>query len=116
MRLLACLLIFALLSSGYCAAAHAFGNLPAEESAAAMADMPDCHGMRADPSSTNNTDQHPAKSNNMNCKACCATLVGFPVLLAHSDIVGESLKFVRYNRADHSDVRFPIFHPPKSSL
>lgn len=111
MRLLACLLIFALLSSGYCAAAHAFGNLPVEESVAAMADMPDCHGMSE--TSKKQVDSNPAKMNKMNCKACCASLVGFSALAADQKIVTGSLMFPVYDNTAPSELRYRIFHPPK---
>ncbi len=111
MRLLAWFLIFSLLSSGYCAAAHAFGNLPVEESAAAMADMPDCHGMPE--TSEKQADSHPVKMNKMNCKACCASLVGFSALAVDQKIMAGSLKFPVYDNVASSELRYRIFHPPK---
>lgn len=108
---MAIILIFALLSSGYCAAAHAFGNLPMEESDVAMADMPDCHGMSKTPEKQ--ADSHPEKMNKMNCKVCCASLVGFSALAEDQKIVAGSLKFPVYDNAAPSELRYRIFHPPK---
>ncbi len=118
MRFLAFIIICALSLSSYCAAAHAFGELPMQgkiEKAMTM-DMPDCHGMKADPSISDKGDQHPAKAGSMNCKACCAALVGFLAMVVETHIVGGNIKFAGSDRSDQSDVRFPIFHPPKFSV
>ncbi len=117
MRFLAFIIICALSLSSYCAAAHAFGEIPMQsktEKAMAM-DMPDCNGMKANPSNSDKGDRHPAKSGVMNCKACCAALVGFLAMVVETHFDGENIKFADHDRSDQRDVHFPIFHPPKSS-
>ena len=118
MRFLAFIIICALSLSSYCAAAHAFGEMPMQSKTekAIAKDMPDCHGIKADPSNSDKGDHHPAKSGVMNCKACCAALVGFLAMVVETHIASENIKFADHDRSDQSDVCFPIFHPPKSSV
>lgn len=117
MRLIVLLLILALFSSGYCAAAHAFGEIPMQGRAgsAVMMNMTDCPGMQA-ATPDEEGGHHPAKADGMNCKACCASLIGFPAFVIGRYIVDGILKFPVYDNTAQSDLRFRIFHPPKSPV
>lgn len=115
MRFFVLLLMFSLFMSGYCAAAHAFGaiSMQSKETSGPMADMPDCPGMQAD---TGNGDSghHPAKTSDMACKVCCASLIGFVAFIAGHQFAEERLKFSLFDSAAPGDFRYRIFHPPKS--
>lgn len=117
MRFFILLLAFSVFMSGYCAAAHAFGEIPmqSEKNNSVMAGMPDCPSMKAD-SSADKSSQHPAKVSSMNCKACCALLVGFPEHRVAGQFTLGSTKFPLNNHTMRSDVRVRIFHPPKSPV
>lgn len=117
MRFVIFLLALSLFMSGYCAAAHAFGEIPMQgkENKSVMADMPDCPGMNMD-TSANKGSQHPEKAASMNCKACCALLVGFPEHRVAGQFTLGSTKFPLNNHTMRSDVRVRIFHPPKSPV
>lgn len=113
MRFLVFFLILALLSSGYCAAAHAFGEIPmqmAKESA--MPGMPDCSGMHS------NSDQDdgkslPMKSGGMDCKLCCSSLTGYPPLIITNQALDYRIDFLLFHAFSNSDPRYRIFHPPR---
>lgn len=117
MRLIALFVIFALSLSSYCAAAHAFGEIPMQgkTEGAAMISMPDCPGMQTD-TSTQNGGHHPAKTSksNMACKACCASLTGFPMSVAGYHITEGHIKFPLFDSTTPGDFQYKIFHPPKS--
>lgn len=117
MRFVILLLAFSLFMSGYCAAAHAFGEIPMQDKGnnSVMADMPDCPGMKME-APTKKDSQHPTKVASMNCKACCALLVGF---LEHRATDHFTLGATKFPLSDHmmrSDFRVRIFHPPKSPV
>lgn len=115
MKFFILLIAFSLSLSGYCAAASAsaFVDLPiqAKIKNVIMADMPDCPKMKIHKSDKDRT-QKTTKNVTMNCKACCMSLVGFPVFVTAHNIELESLKLSISNSIVHSDIRFPIFHPP----
>ena len=117
MRLVLLLMVFSLFMSGYCAAAHAFGEIPmqSEKSNSVMAGMPDCLSMKAG-TSADKSNQHPAKAASMNCKACCALLVGFTEHHAADHFTLGAMKFPLSDHTMRSDFHFRIFHPPKSPV
>ncbi len=108
-------MILALLSSGYCAAAHAFGEIPMKAmNLSATQAMPDCHGMHSDGDGKADGKSSPAKGAGMDCKLCCASLTGFLPLFTDSHAVEARVKFLFIHDFAHSDPRYRIFHPPKS--
>lgn len=116
MRFLALVLTISLLLTGYCAAAHAFGEAPMQGKTerAAMMGMPDCPAMQGDMADSGKI-RHSAKTGSMNsCKLCCMSLVGFPFFWTMNNPEEASLKFSIRDHIADGDISSPIFHPPKS--
>jgi hypothetical protein len=115
MKFLAFFLILSLLSSGYCAAAHAFGEIPMKAmNSSPMQGMPDCSGMHSDMGDKTDGKSSPMKSGGMDCKLCCASLTGFPPPLMTGHAIESRVQFLFFHDFAHSDPRYRIFHPPRS--
>lgn len=113
MKLFILLIAFSLSLSGYCAAAYAFGDIPMKIKVKSMpmTDMPDCPFMKTN-KSDNAKSHSPSKTTSMNCKACCMSLVEFPVFANVHYIGLEDLQLSSIHILMKSDIRFPIIHPP----